>query len=129
MPANTESHAPRPRAPSAGTRRGALRALGGTLLASALLLGGCVVAPAPVAVGPDVVYAPIAPPAPRVEVIPVVPYPGAIWISGYWNWSSGRYVWTPGYYARPRPGYRWQPHHWERRPGGDWWLRGGVWVR
>lgn len=133
MSANIDVHATQSRAPDADTRRGALRALGGTLLAGTLLLGGCVVAPAPVAVGPDmpagVVYAPVAPPAPRVEVIPAVPYPGAVWIDGYWNWSGGRHVWVPGRYARPQPGYRWQPRHWERRPGGDWSLRGGTWAR
>lgn len=112
-----------------GARRSSPRALGATLLASALLLGGCVVAPAPVAVDEPPVYATVAPPPPRVEVVPAVPYAGAVWVGGYWNWARGRHVWVPGHYVRPNPGHRWQPRHWERRPGGGWWLRGGAWVR
>ncbi|WP_423455142.1 hypothetical protein [Ottowia sp. VDI28] len=58
------------------------------LLSAGAALTGCVVAPAPGPVygGPaypsDNVYAPVAPPAPYTEVIPVVPFPGAIWVGG-----------------------------------------------
>ena len=78
---------------------------------------------------PATVYAPMAPPAPYYEVQPALPYPGAIWINGYWNWSGNRHHWVPGRYERPRPGYRWQPHRWDRSPRGGWYLQGGGWVR
>ena len=58
-----------------------------------------------------------------------MPFIGAIWIGGYWNWSGGRHVWTPGHYERPHPGYRWAPHRWEPGPRGGWYLRGGGWIR
>ena len=100
---------------------------------AALGLVGCVVAPVPPAQygygapAYDVVNVP--PPAPQYEVVGVAPYPGAIWISGYWNWSGNRHHWVPGRYERPRPGYRWQPHRWDRSPRGGWYLQGGGWVR
>jgi hypothetical protein len=70
--------------------------------------------------------APRAPPPPQVEVIPAVPFSGALWIGGYWGWSSGRHTWIQGRWERPRPGYRWEPHRWEPQ-GGQWHLRGGGW--
>lgn len=104
--------------------------------AATAILTGCVVAPAgPVYADPygqpvpATVYAPMAPPAPYIEMQPALPFPGAIWISGYWNWSGQRHVWVPGRYERPRPGYHWQPHRWDRSPRGGWDLRVGGWVR
>ena len=103
----------------------------GAVLAAGLLMSGCAVVPAPVpvAVAAGDVYAPAAPPPPQVEVIPPVPFVGAVWVGGYWNWYGGRHVWVPGRYVRANPGYHWRAHHWEQRPGGGWWLRGGAWVR
>lgn len=113
----------------------------GRLAAAAALacatLAGCVVAPAPGAVYNDpygyptqaAVYAPAAPPAPVYEVQPALPYPGAIWINGYWGYSGNRHQWVPGRYERPRPGYRYQPHRWQPVARGGWQLHGGGWVR
>jgi hypothetical protein len=107
--------------------------------AAALLstgLSACIVVPAghargpvyetPYPAGQVVVEAP--PPSPYQEVIPVLPFPGAVWIGGYWGWSGGRHHWVPGYYERPRAGYRYEPHRWEPH-GGRWHLRVGGWVR
>jgi len=112
---------------------------------SALLLSACVVAPYPYAQR-RVVYAEpvpagggpayeesnvvvdVAPPAPYVEVVPALPYPGAIWIGGYWGWSGGRHQWVPGRWEHGRPGYHWRPHAWVNQ-GGRWQLHGGGWVR
>lgn len=99
------------------------------LSATLAVLSGCVVAPAPVPVAASDVYTTVAPPVTQYEVVPPVPYAGAVWVGGYWNWTGGRHVWVPGHYVAGRPGYRWQPHHWVQRPGGGWWLRGGMWVR
>lgn len=112
-----------------------LRAVRTLVLAAgaALALAACVVAPYPA--GPvypttePVIMAPMAPPAPYAEVVPVAPYAGAVWISGYWNWSGGRHEWVPGRYARPAPGYHWQPRSWTPAPRGGWQLRGGGWAR
>ena len=97
-----------------------------TLFVLALLASGCVVEPARVRFVGDVVVA--APPAPVVETIGVAPYPGYVWIGGYWNWVGGRHVWVPGRWNEPRPGYRWAPHRWEPVQGG-WRLREGHWER
>lgn len=101
----------------------------GALLTTGVLVTGCAVVPAPVTVSADTVYAPVAPPVTQLEVVPAVPYVGAVWIRGYWNWSGGRHIWVPGHYVRPNPGYRWEPHQWVQRPGGGWSLHGGIWVR
>ena len=102
---------------------------------AALVLGGCVVAPVPSSYGygygyaePGYEVATVPPPAPRYEVVGVAPYPGAIWINGYWGWSSGRYVWNRGYWHAPRPGYQWVPHRWVPQ-AGVWRGQGGRWER
>lgn len=110
------------------TRRAALVVLPAL---AALALGGCVVAPVPsqygyAASGYEVANVP--PPAPRYEVVGVAPYPGALWISGFWGWNSGRYVWNRGDWHAPRPGYQWAPHRWVPQ-GGAWHGHGGRWER
>lgn len=65
---------------------------------SAVLLSAFVVAPyprrvvytEPVSVDSSVV-ADVPPPAPYVEIVPAIPFPGAIWIGGYWGRRGGRY--------------------------------------
>ena len=99
---------------------------------SSLALSACVVAPYPrhaayYETGP-VVVTDVAPPAPYVEPVPVVPFAGAIWIGGYWGWSGGRHVWVPGRWEHPRAGYVWTPHRWENR-GGRWYFHEGAWAR
>ncbi|MGD0461500.1 MAG: hypothetical protein ABSB74_03325 [Tepidisphaeraceae bacterium] len=108
-------------------------------------LSGCVVreeAPPPtVAVAPTpppeapppapvVQEAPVvqdAPPPEVVEVQPVMPGPGYIWIGGFYRWEYGRYVWHRGYWGRPPYGYhRWYGGHWEHRPHGYFYV-GGRW--
>jgi len=104
-------------------------------LASAALLSACVVVPAQRAGyygggygdGSEVIVD-TPPPAPYAEVVPVMPYPGAVWVGGYWGWRGGRHQWVPGYYERPHPGYRYEPNRWENR-GGRWHLRIGGWFR
>ncbi len=76
----------------------------------------------------DEVVVDVAPPAPYVEVVPTLPYAGALWIGGYWGWRGGRHAWVPGRWEQPRPGYGWRPHAWVQQRG-HWHLRGGGWVR
>lgn len=70
--------------------------------------------------------APVAPPTPIYEVIPPVPFMGAVWITGFWFWEGGRHVWRAGHYERGQPGRIWVPHQWEHH-GGRWQLRDGHW--
>jgi len=69
----------------------------------------------------------VAPPAPRVEVIPAARV-GYVWSPGYWRWYGGRHVWVNGYYVHERVGWHWRPAHWVES-GGRWHYVGGVWVR
>lgn len=94
----------------------------------AMLLTACVVpvAPAGGVYGQPIAVAPVAPPPARVEVIPVIPFIGAIWIDGFWGWGGGRHVWVGGHWTQPRPGMQWQPHQWTR-DGDHWRLNSGGW--
>ncbi len=102
---------------------------------SGVLLSACVVAPYPrqaAYAGPVPVQANIvvdvAPPAPYVEVVPVRPFVGALWIAGYWGWHGSRHHWVPGRWEQPRPGYAWRPYGWAQQ-GRHWHLHPGGWVR
>jgi len=95
------------------------------LLAGALTLTACahhVRYFAGVSVGP--------PPPLAYGPVGVAPYPGWVWIDGYYDWSGSRWMWRPGRWARPphrgyvwrgpsyeryRSGYRMRPGHWARR--------------
>lgn len=108
-----------------------LRSVAASALAAAAL-SACVVTPAPYPAsypGEPTVIIQQQPPAPYAEVVPAAPYPGAVWISGYWGWARNRHEWVPGRYERPRPGYRWHPHRWHPHPRGGWALQGGIWGR
>ncbi len=77
---------------------------------------------------PGEVMAEVSPPQERYEVVPPLPFLGAIWIRGYWGWYSGRHVWVGGHYVRPVHGHRYVPHGWHSH-GRRWVLRGGYWAR
>ena len=89
---------------------------------AAALLTACAVAPVDGAL-----YAPIAPPIAQVETIPMVPYAGAIWINGFWDWDGGRHVWRAGHYEHGRPGYDFHQPTWAHAPDGRWHLDRGGW--
>jgi hypothetical protein len=109
---------------------------------SAALLSACIVAPYPrgpvysqqvpayprSAPGYEGEYdVAVAPPAPYVEIVPAIPFAGAIWLGGYWGWNGGRHQWVQGRWDQPRAGYGWQPRAWVQQ-GGRWHLHGG-WHR
>jgi hypothetical protein len=101
---------------------------------SVLALSACVIAPYPreagyyPEAGAPMIVTEVAPPPPYVEVVPAIPFPGAIWIGGYWGWSGGRHTWVGGHWEHGRPGYVWNPHRWENR-SGRWYLHEGGWGR
>jgi hypothetical protein len=88
------------------------------------LLGACVsVPPEPY---DEVVV--VAPPPPRVEYPGYPPYPGYVWIDGYWSWGGRQHAWVPGRWAAPRPGYVWVAPRWIQ-DGRRWRMHDGRWER
>jgi len=67
----------------------------------------------------------IAPPAPRVDVVPA-PREGFIYEPGYWGYDGRQYVWVDGQFIARREGHTYTPHVFERR-GEHWMFRGGHW--
>jgi hypothetical protein len=70
----------------------------------------------------------IAPPPPRVEVVPA-PRVGYVWAPGYWRWNGHKHVWANGVWVRERHGWHWEPDAWVQAPNGRWHLSRGHWVR
>jgi hypothetical protein len=103
-----------------------LQNLSWTLIVGATLLG-CATAPpaaADVRVGIGVR---IAPPAPRVVVVPG-PRRGYVWAPGYWRWNGRQHIWVDGRWLRERRGRIWIADRWEQRDGG-WRYAPGHWER
>lgn len=63
--------------------------------------------PAPVPFPPVPPVSPVgaATPAPYDEVVPRIPFAGAVWIAGHCSCLGGRHHWEPGGWEAPRPGY------------------------
>ena len=80
--------------------------------------------PASAAVG---IYLDVAPPAPRVEIVPAA-RSGFVWAPGYWDYRNGRHAWVKGHWVRERHGMFWHPDRWEQRDG-RWVLQRGAWNR
>ena len=89
-------------------------------------VGGCIIAPAPRPYYAQPVV--VEPPPPQVEVVGVAPYPGYVWLGGYWNWVGNRHVWVAGHWEAPRPGHVWVAHRWVHE-GRGWRLEPGRWER
>jgi hypothetical protein len=98
-------------------------AVAAVTLGLSLALGACVAEP-----GYYAGAVLVAPPLPRVEYYGPAPYPGDVWLGGYWNWAPSGYYWVRGHWAAPRPGYRWVPHRWVDTAHG-WRMTGGRWIR
>jgi len=69
----------------------------------------------------------IAPPAPRVEVVPP-PRVGFVWAPGYWNWNGRSHVWVAGTWVPERRGYVYVRPTWVQH-NGEWHLTRGNWAR
>lgn len=79
-------------------------------LASSLLVSACgssVPRPPRVqVVQTDYVPVTAAPRVVRVEIVPEIPRPDAVWVDGSWQWVSGEWAWHPGGWVVPPPGAR-----------------------
>ena len=74
-------------------------------------------------------YAYSAPPPPprplAYGVVGVAPGRGYVWVDGYQDWRSNRYVWVPGSWRRPpHPRAVWVPGHFQRHNRGNVWITG-----
>lgn len=65
------------------------------------------------------------PPAVYAYAAPVAPYPGYVFVNGYWNFVGGRYLWQRGYYARPpfAGAYWYGPRYYGGRYYSGYWGR------
>ena len=86
-----------------------------TVIAASLALGALAM-PAAAQQITGAIVVDIAPPAPRVEVVPA-PRSGYIWAPGYYRWEEPRrtHVWVDGRWEVERPGYRYVPDRWVAR--------------
>jgi WXXGXW repeat (2 copies) len=111
-----------------------MRTLGGLLIGVVLAGAGCysdeyASQPAYATARPVTVAVP--PPAPVDEVPPPEPYPGAVWMAGYWDWRAdqNRHVWVAGHWATPpRAGVAYMPPSWHADPHGGYYRMPGRWV-
>jgi len=69
----------------------------------------------------------VAPPPPRVEVVPA-PRVGYVWAPGYWRWTGHKHVWVNGTWVHERHGWHYAPHTWVERDG-RWHYEEGGWRR
>lgn len=69
----------------------------------------------------------VAPPPPRVEVLPP-PRVGYVWAPGHWEWVGGRHAWIGGVWMPARPGYVYHGPEWRQRHG-QWVYHEGRWGR
>jgi hypothetical protein len=86
---------------------------------------GVVYQPPPPPGRPEIVET--APPQPIEEVRPAAPFPDALWIPGYWDWSGVRYVWVAGRWSARPQGYAWEDYRWKHRRDGKWEHKHGHW--
>lgn len=95
----------------------------------AIAIGAASIAAVPLAAvaAPAYVSIDVAPPPPRVEVVPA-PRRGYLWTPGYWDYRSRRHVWVNGTYVRERRGYVYAQPAWVQR-GGHYELDRGRWAR
>jgi hypothetical protein len=69
----------------------------------------------------------IAPPPPRVEVVPEL-HRGYAWAPGYWSWQHNKHVWVGGHTMHARSGYEWTPDRWNQADNRHEFQR-GHWTR
>jgi hypothetical protein len=94
------------------------------ILLASLLAGSFAIITTPASA---VIYIRIAPPEPRVEVVPQ-PRRGYTWAAGHWEWQNRRHVWVSGSWVRDRRGHHYNQSAWAERDG-RWYMTRGNWQR
>jgi hypothetical protein len=97
-----------------------------TLFTTVLISAAAIAAPTMSSAG-VVIDVGVAPPAPRVEVVPAA-RPGFVWAPGYWAWRGHNHVWVRGHWIRERAGFHWVPDGWVQA-GPHWHYVPGHWER
>ncbi len=94
-----------------------------SLLLAVVFLASPVASQAQVSAGVSVTF---GPPALPVYVQPPCPYPGFIWVPGYWAWDPDfGYYWVPGMWVLPPfSGVLWTPGYWAWSDGVYIWYEG-----
>ena len=69
----------------------------------------------------------VAPPPPRVEVIPA-PRHGFVWAPGYWEARHHRHIWIAGHWEPVRHGHAYRAPRWIERDN-RWYFERGRWDR
>lgn len=97
-----------------------------------MVLAGCAAPPTPPieipGEGDVTVVASPPPPSRPPEPTTDSPWPGAVFLSGYFTWDGRAWAWIGGHWEDGRPGFAWTPSRWERR-GARWALVRGGWRR
>ncbi len=66
-----------------------------------------------------------APPAPRLEVVPLSPGPRYVWVPGYWSYRYGHWYWVGGTWVmRPHATAVWVGGYWARHGRSYIWISG-----
>ena len=87
-------------------------------------LVSCALFPPP----PDGQYVPGPPPPAVAEKMPVVPYPHAGWVDGYWAYSDGQWAWRGGHWEPiPYVDAIWVPGYWHHYGARGWGWIPGYW--
>jgi len=74
-----------------------------------------------------VVYVRVAPPEPRVEVMPA-PRAKRTWVAGHWESRNHKHVWVAGTWVKNRHGYVYHQPTWTEHDG-RWGYQQGNWKR
>jgi len=73
------------------------------------------------------VFVRVGPPPAVVDVRPVPPARGYVWVGGYHQWNGGAYVWVPGrWMVPPRSRAVWVAPRWVHERQG-WYVVAGHW--
>ena len=68
----------------------------------------------------------VAPPPPRFERVPAG-RPGYLWEPGHWEWRGHRHEWVGGFWVAERPGNYYTPSAWVQRDG-RWFFEASRWT-
>ena len=77
----------------------------------------------------DELKAPKPAPTPLPERPSARPSADAVWVDGYWHWSTRErdFIWLPGFWRYAPRGVEWQPGQWRGGLSGSIW-RPGAWL-